>query len=37
MAARLDTSIDARTGRLPLRYDPAHVHYFDPESGKRID
>jgi sn-glycerol 3-phosphate transport system ATP-binding protein len=37
IAARLDTSIDARTGRLPLRYDPAHVHYFDPESGKRIE
>ncbi len=37
IAARLDTSIDARAGKLPLRYDASRVHYFDPESGKRID
>ena len=37
IAARLDTSMDARAGKLPLRYNPAHGHYFDPESGKRID
>jgi sn-glycerol 3-phosphate transport system ATP-binding protein len=36
LAARLHSSIDARTGRLPLRYRPEHVHYFDAESGARI-
>ena len=24
-------------GRLPLRYDPVRVHYFDPDSGKRLE
>jgi sn-glycerol 3-phosphate transport system ATP-binding protein len=37
IAARLHSSVDARTGRLPLRYQKAHAHYFDPESGARID
>jgi sn-glycerol 3-phosphate transport system ATP-binding protein len=37
LAARLHSSIDARTGRLPLRFDPALGHYFDPASGTRID
>ena len=37
IAARLHSSVDARTGRLPLRYQTAHAHYFDPESGARID
>jgi sn-glycerol 3-phosphate transport system ATP-binding protein len=37
IAARLHASLDARTGRLPLRYDPAQRHYFDPGSGERID
>ena len=36
IAARLHASIDARTGRLPLRYDPSQRHYFDPGSGERI-
>jgi sn-glycerol 3-phosphate transport system ATP-binding protein len=36
VAARLHASLDARTGRLPLRYDPAQRHYFDPGSGERI-
>ena len=36
IAARLHASVDARTGRLPLRYDPAQRHYFDPGSGERI-
>jgi sn-glycerol 3-phosphate transport system ATP-binding protein len=37
VAARLHSSVDARTGKLPLRYDPAQVHWFDPASGKRLD
>ena len=37
IAARLHASLDARAGRLPLRYDPAHAHYFDPTSGRRIE
>ena len=36
VAARLHSSVDARTGKLPLRYDAAQVHWFDPQSGKRI-
>jgi sn-glycerol 3-phosphate transport system ATP-binding protein len=38
IAARLHSASDARVGaRLPLRYDPARAHYFDAESGKRLD
>ncbi len=37
IAARLHSSIDARTGRLPLRFDPTLGHHFDPGSGARID
>jgi sn-glycerol 3-phosphate transport system ATP-binding protein len=37
VAARLHSSVDARTGKLPLRYDPAQVHWFDPQSGKRLE
>jgi sn-glycerol 3-phosphate transport system ATP-binding protein len=37
IAVRLHSSMAARVGKLPLRYDPARVHYFDPESGARID
>jgi sn-glycerol 3-phosphate transport system ATP-binding protein len=36
IAARLHSSVDARTGRLPLRYRPEHAHYFDAQSGERI-
>jgi sn-glycerol 3-phosphate transport system ATP-binding protein len=36
LAARLHSSIDARTGRLPLRYRAQHAHYFDGETGVRI-
>ena len=36
VAVRLHESVDARTGHLPVRYDPARAHYFDPASGKRI-
>jgi len=37
VAARLHSSLGARTGRLPLRYDPAQGHSFDPGTGARID
>jgi sn-glycerol 3-phosphate transport system ATP-binding protein len=37
VAARLHASVDARAGKLPLRYDPARVHWFDPASGRRLD
>jgi sn-glycerol 3-phosphate transport system ATP-binding protein len=37
IAARLHASAPARTGRLPLRYRPADVHYFDAVSGARIE
>ena len=37
IAARLHSSLGARTGRLALRYDPAMAHYFDPSSGRRIE
>jgi sn-glycerol 3-phosphate transport system ATP-binding protein len=36
VAARMAATMDARTGKLPLRYDPARVHYFDPETGTRF-
>jgi len=36
IAARLQGSLEARVGKLPLRYDPARVHFFDPESGQRL-
>jgi sn-glycerol 3-phosphate transport system ATP-binding protein len=37
MAARLHTSVVAKEGRLPLRFDPQYMHLFDPETGKRIE
>jgi len=37
VAARLHSSVDARTGKLPLRYDPAQVHWFDPATGRRLE
>jgi sn-glycerol 3-phosphate transport system ATP-binding protein len=36
VAARLHSSVEARAGKLPLRYLPAHAHYFDAETGTRI-
>jgi sn-glycerol 3-phosphate transport system ATP-binding protein len=36
VAVRLHQSVDARTGHLPVRYDPARAHYFDLQSGQRI-
>jgi sn-glycerol 3-phosphate transport system ATP-binding protein len=37
IAARLHSSVDARAGRLPVRFDPSLGHHFDPASGARID
>jgi sn-glycerol 3-phosphate transport system ATP-binding protein len=37
IAARLHGSVEARTGNLPLCYQPQHAHYFDAASGARID
>jgi sn-glycerol 3-phosphate transport system ATP-binding protein len=37
VAVRLHQSMTAQTGKLPVRYDPAQAHYFDPQSGKRIE
>jgi sn-glycerol 3-phosphate transport system ATP-binding protein len=36
IAARLHSSITAQAGKLPLRYRPEHVHYFDGQTGVRI-
>ncbi|HJT60803.1 MAG TPA: sn-glycerol-3-phosphate ABC transporter ATP-binding protein UgpC [Burkholderiales bacterium] len=36
VAARLAAAIDARAGRLPLRYNPAQAHYFDAGTGARL-
>jgi sn-glycerol 3-phosphate transport system ATP-binding protein len=37
VAARLPATADARAGKLSLRYDPANVHWYDPQSGRRIE
>jgi sn-glycerol 3-phosphate transport system ATP-binding protein len=37
VAARLHGGLPARLGQLPLRYDPAQAHYFDPENGARLE
>jgi sn-glycerol 3-phosphate transport system ATP-binding protein len=36
VVVRLHSSVPGTVGKLPLRYDPAQVHYFDPESGARL-
>jgi len=36
IAARLHSSVNARAGKLPLRYRPEHAHYFDGQTGERI-
>jgi len=36
VAVRLHQSVTAQTGHLPVRYDPAQAHYFDPQSGQRL-
>ena len=35
VAARLPATSLVQAGKLALRYDPANVHWFDPESGQR--
>ena len=37
IAARLQGSIEARTGKLPLRFQAQHAHYFDAATGTRIE
>ena len=37
VAARMHASLDTRTGELPLRYDPAKVHWYDAGTGARIE
>ena len=34
---RLPAATAVREGDLPLRFDPAHEHFFDADTGKRID
>jgi len=36
IAARLNVSSGAHKGPLPLRFDVANMHLFDPQTGKRI-
>jgi sn-glycerol 3-phosphate transport system ATP-binding protein len=35
--ARQPASRNIALGSLPLRFDPARAHYFDPASGSRLD
>ena len=37
VAARLPADATVHAGKLALRYDLANVHWFDPQSGLRID
>ena len=37
VAARLPANALVQAGKLALRYDPANVHWFDPQSGRRIE
>jgi len=36
VAVRLHQSVDARTGHLAVRFDPAKAHYFDAASGAHL-
>jgi len=36
IAARVHSSFAGGTGKLPLRYSDANVHYFDAETGSRL-
>ena len=36
IAVRLQAAFEARAGKLPLRYEPAHAHYFDAQTGARL-
>ena len=37
VAARLHASVQARDGRLGLRFAAAAMHFYDPASGRRIE
>ncbi|MBK5105303.1 MAG: sn-glycerol-3-phosphate import ATP-binding protein UgpC [Burkholderiales bacterium] len=37
VAARLPAHALTQEGKLALRYDTANVHWYDPQSGRRID
>jgi sn-glycerol 3-phosphate transport system ATP-binding protein len=37
IAARLPADATAQAGKLPVRYAPSNVHWFDPQSGRRIE
>jgi sn-glycerol 3-phosphate transport system ATP-binding protein len=37
IAARLPGAVEARAGKLSLRYRKDDVHWYDPASGKRIE
>ncbi len=37
VAARLPADAQAQAGKLALRYEPKHLHWFDPQSGKRLE
>ena len=37
IAAKLHASLKGRRTRLPLRFDEERAHFFDRDSGKRID
>jgi sn-glycerol 3-phosphate transport system ATP-binding protein len=37
MIARLPAATHVAEGKLPLRFDPKYRHYFDPQSGARIE
>ncbi|KAB2842094.1 MAG: TOBE domain-containing protein, partial [Burkholderiales bacterium] len=36
VAVRLHQSFAAQTGKLPVRYDAAHEHRFDKDTGLRL-
>jgi len=37
VAARLHASVKPQDGHLPLRFAAENLHFFDPDSGKRIE
>ena len=37
VAVRLQESMAAQPGRLPVRYDAARAHWFDAASGLRVE
>jgi sn-glycerol 3-phosphate transport system ATP-binding protein len=37
VAARLHASVRPQDGQLPLRFAPEDLHFFDPDTGKRIE